>query len=98
MQLVIRWEKEALHVLAAIRISPKFTWTAVDSLVQKSVQDALHRIDPVSNLGLGGDSLIDYQLGRIERSADPQRTPFQCANDDSTTQCQLRLKSETRFL
>lgn len=96
MQLTIRWEKEALYMLANIRISPKSTWAAVDSLVEKSLLDALHRVDPVSNLGLGGDSLIDYQFGRIERSAEPQKSPFQCANDDSTTQCQLRLKSESR--
>ncbi|XP_042895687.1 neuron navigator 2 isoform X6 [Parasteatoda tepidariorum] len=57
-------------LIGSISVSSKTKWDLLDNLVKRSFKEYVLRVDPVSNLGLSAESLVNYQVGEIIRSKE----------------------------
>ena len=59
--------------IGTVAASGALSWALLDSLVERLLTEYFMRLDPVSNLGLGVESLLEYQVGEVIRR--PHETP-----------------------
>ncbi|KAF8783105.1 Neuron navigator 2 like protein [Argiope bruennichi] len=57
-------------LIGNISISSKTKWDLLDNLVKRSFKEYVLRVDPVSNLGLNAESIVNYHVGEIVRAKD----------------------------
>ncbi|KFM63972.1 Neuron navigator 2, partial [Stegodyphus mimosarum] len=57
-------------LIGSISVSSKTKWDLLDNLVKRSFKEYVLRVDPVSNLGLNAESVINYHVGEIIRAKD----------------------------
>ncbi|KAI5726429.1 hypothetical protein M8J76_002487 [Diaphorina citri] len=56
--------------IGTINIQPSYTWEQIDLIIYKLFKEYLEQIDPMSNLGLGVESVWSYHIGNISRYKD----------------------------
>ena len=59
--------------IGTVAASGALSWALLDSLVERLLTEYFMRLDPVSNLGLGVESLLEYQVGEVTRR--PHKVP-----------------------
>ena len=59
--------------IGTVAASGALSWALLDSLVERLLTEYFMRLDPVSNLGLGVESLLEYQVGEVTRK--PHKVP-----------------------
>ncbi|KAK2148133.1 hypothetical protein LSH36_513g01022 [Paralvinella palmiformis] len=59
-------------LIGAISVSGKTKWDMLDSVVRRAFKEYILRIDPVTNLGLNGDSVLCYNVTDIVRYKDSE--------------------------
>ncbi len=57
-------------VISAICVSGKTKWDMLDVAIKRSFKEYVLRIDPSTNLGLNGESVLCYNLGEVIRSKE----------------------------
>ena len=66
--------------IGTVAASSALSWALLDSLVERLLTEYCLRLDPVSNLGLGADSLVAYRLGEVCRKVqggqEPELLPY----------------------
>ena len=65
--------------IGTIAASGKLSWELLDSLVERLFKEFVMRVDPVTNLGLGAESILSYEVGEISRSVgggNPELLPY----------------------
>ena len=66
--------------IGTVAASGALSWALLDSLVERLLTEYFMRLDPVSNLGLGVESLLEYQVGEVTRRPhevpEPELLPY----------------------
>ena len=66
--------------IGTVAASGALSWALLDSLVERLLTEYFMRLDPVSNLGLGVESLLEYQVGEVIRRPhevpEPELLPY----------------------
>lgn len=71
-----RYVEEGTEIaIASLSISGKTKWEMLDAMIRRAFKDYLERIDPLTCLGLGPDSVWSYHLGEVVRYRDPKPPP-----------------------
>ncbi|XP_066902142.1 protein sickie isoform X3 [Halyomorpha halys] len=61
--------------IASLSVSGKTKWEMLDAMVRRAFKDYLDRVDPMTCLGLGPDSVWSYHVGEVVRYRDPKPPP-----------------------
>ncbi|KAL1454928.1 hypothetical protein WDU94_009057 [Cyamophila willieti] len=56
--------------IGIITVQPSYSWEQIDLIIYKLFKEYLEQIDPMSNLGLGIESIWSYHMGNISRYKD----------------------------
>ena len=56
--------------IGCMSVSGKTKWDLLDNIVRRLFKEYVIRVDPVTNLGLNGDSVLSYHIGEITRAKD----------------------------
>jgi len=78
VQLSETESKEAVKV-GTIAASGMLSWELLDSLVERLFKEFIIRVDPVTNLGLGSESIQYYEVGEVSRCVNlpnPELLPY----------------------
>ncbi|XP_050437600.1 protein sickie isoform X2 [Adelges cooleyi] len=84
--------KEKTCTISALPVSPKTKWDMVDHLVVKGFKDYVERIDPLTKLGLCGDSIWSYHVddlvryvsnGTDNKAVSSNKSPYECLTNGS---------------
>ena len=70
--------KETVRI-GTVAACGKLSWELLDSLVERIFKEFVMRIDPVTNLGLGAESIQYYEVGEISRivhHVNPELLPY----------------------
>ena len=65
--------------VGTIAASGKLSWELLDSLVERLFKEFIIRVDPVTNLGLGSESIHCYEIGEVSRwmsQPNPELLPY----------------------
>lgn len=57
-------------LIGSISISSKTKWDLLDNLVKRTFKEYVLRVDPVSNLGLNAESVVNYHVGEVIRAKE----------------------------
>ena len=78
VQLSESVNKECLRI-GTIAASGKLSWELLDSLVERIFKEYIMRIDAVTHLGLGAESIHHYKVGEVDRKVkddNPELLPY----------------------
>ncbi|XP_051979282.1 neuron navigator 2-like [Xyrauchen texanus] len=67
----ITWKEECTprdFLIGCIGVSGKTKWDILDGVVRRLFKEYIRHVDPVSQLGLGSDSVEEYRIGDLVRS------------------------------
>ncbi|XP_026094648.1 LOW QUALITY PROTEIN: neuron navigator 2-like [Carassius auratus] len=67
------WKEEcrpSQFLLGCIGVSGKTRWDVLDGVVRRLFKEYIIYIDPITQLGLNTDSVMEYSIGDIHRSSD----------------------------
>lgn len=78
-------------LIGSLKIGSETTWSILDNVIRKTVQDYLDRIDPNRELGLSLDCIAFYEVGtakqvrslRSSTSSAPELLPFGYIDNES---------------
>ena len=66
--------------IGTVAASGALSWALLDSLVQRLLTEYFMRLDPISNLGLSVESLLEYRVGEVMRrphqNPEPELLPY----------------------
>ncbi|XP_030620971.1 neuron navigator 2 [Chanos chanos] len=74
----ITWREDCRtrdFLIGCIGVSGKTKWDVLDGVVQHLFKEYIRHVDPVSQLGLGSDSVEGYRIGDIQRPSAGASTP-----------------------
>ncbi|XP_078530377.1 neuron navigator 3 isoform X2 [Lissotriton helveticus] len=60
--------KSRTYLIGSIGVSGKTKWDVLDGVIRRLFKEYIFRVDPVSNLGLNSDSIVNYCIGDIMRA------------------------------
>ncbi|TRY75972.1 hypothetical protein DNTS_010880, partial [Danionella cerebrum] len=79
VKVVVRLEKDpecteearsAEFLLGCIGVSGKTKWEVLDGVVRRLFKEYIMYVDPVTQLGLNSDSVMEYSIGDVRRAND----------------------------
>ncbi|KAL4659563.1 neuron navigator 3 isoform X1 [Arapaima gigas] len=60
--------KSQEYLIGSIGVSGKTKWDVLDGVIRRLFKEYLFRVDPLTSLGLGSDSIACYRLGDVVRA------------------------------
>ena len=74
LSVLVQLEGRQVKV-GTVAASSALSWALLDSLMERLLTEYFMRLDPVSNLGLGAESLLEYRVGEVTRLPHHQPEP-----------------------
>ncbi|KAJ8245377.1 hypothetical protein GJAV_G00270100 [Gymnothorax javanicus] len=59
-------------LIGSIGVSGKTKWDMLDGVIRRLFKEYVFRVDPLSSLGLGSDSILSYRMGDVVRGPASQ--------------------------
>uniref|UniRef100_A0A8C9RB84 Neuron navigator 3 n=1 Tax=Scleropages formosus TaxID=113540 RepID=A0A8C9RB84_SCLFO len=59
--------KSQEYLIGSIGVSGKTKWDVLDGVIRRLFKEYVFRLDPLTSLGLGSDSIVRYRLGDVVR-------------------------------
>ncbi|CAH1798480.1 unnamed protein product [Owenia fusiformis] len=63
-------------MIGSMSVSGKIKWDMLDTIVKRVFKEYVLRLDPTTNLGLSGDSIMCYHIGDVIRQKDSPQPEF----------------------
>uniref|UniRef100_A0A3B4B2N2 AAA+ ATPase domain-containing protein n=1 Tax=Periophthalmus magnuspinnatus TaxID=409849 RepID=A0A3B4B2N2_9GOBI len=72
---IINYYSNQIFLIGCIGVSGKTKWDVLDGVVRRLFKEYISHIDPVSQLGLGCDSVGGYSVGDVHRPSSSTDSP-----------------------
>lgn len=63
------------YLIGSIGVSGKTKWDVLDGVIRRLFKEYVFRVDPLTSLGLGSDSIVSYRLGEVLRGPSSSSLP-----------------------
>ncbi|XP_030210536.1 neuron navigator 3 isoform X4 [Gadus morhua] len=60
------------YLIGSIGVSGKTKWDVLDGVIRRLFKEYVFRVDPLTSLGLGSDSILSYRMGEVVRGPSSQ--------------------------